>query len=47
MKKVREIVVKPRTKLFLVGFSTKEKIDGRLIITLEMKQKITSVVLLK
>lgn len=47
MKKVRDIVVKPRTKAFLVGFIISENIDGRLITTLEMKQNTTRVDLLK
>jgi hypothetical protein len=47
MKKVREVVVKPKIKLFLVGLITKENIEGRLMITLDKKQKMTKLVLLK
>ena len=47
MKKVREIVVKPRIKLRREGFTIREKIEGREKTVLARKQKITRVLLLK
>ena len=44
MKKVRDIVVKPMTMLFLVGFIMREAMEGMLKTIDEAKQKITNIV---
>ena len=44
MKKVRDIVVKPMTMLFLVGIIMREAMEGMLKTIDEAKQKITNIV---
>jgi hypothetical protein len=43
MKKLIEIVAKPIIRVFLVGFISKDMIDGTLTITDAAKQKTKSI----